>query len=94
MTYVIDGCKIESCLRCQSTNLLVGYPVLVCLSCHAINSVANQGTSAGPCVAFNVGEYRVRITTNKSYINDQEIDTVLPYDISSEDKLRTYLIFS
>lgn len=90
MTYVINGHKIECCLRCQNIDLLASYPVLFCQKCSAFSSIS----SAGPEVVFTVREYRVRITQNKSYINDLQIDTVLPYDICSEEKLKTYLIFS
>lgn len=90
MRYTLDGHEINNCLRCQGDDLLISYPVLFCKTCGTINSVYNNEL----CAVFTIGKYRVRIMKDKSYINDTKIDVVLPYDISSEDKLHTYLVFS
>lgn len=90
MTYIIDGCKIDSCLRCSSLDFIIGYPILVCKMCNAIHSVSLGNTM----ITFNVGKYRIRICKDKSYINESEINVMLPYDITSEEKIRTYLVFS
>lgn len=89
MSYVIDGMTIDCCKRCLQSRFFVGYPVIVCQNCKAIISASNGILT----ITFQVGDYRVRICNDRSYINDVEIKQILPFDIT-EYKLKTYLLFS
>ena len=89
--------EIKLCLRCNTENILCAYPIVKCQDCGTI--MATDGASHSNkllLIKFDVGSYHVGIypKSGKTYINGLTmLDVILPFDVT-EDKVKSYLLFS
>jgi hypothetical protein len=97
MILLIGHNKVNACLRCHGTNILAAFPVICCKDCSAIMSFETNGLPKEglKCVKFPTKSCYVTIMCleNKTYVDEYQLNIALPFDISDE-KLKTYLIFS
>lgn len=86
--------EVDKCLRCNSEEFLIHFPLKVCKTCKCIIAADNMYNPTNvKYIKFQVSDDRIELNflENKTYLNGKEfMNFSLPVDIS-EDKLKHYI---